>query len=170
MNVINLAKLFSITIILFIFAFLINNYLTFGGDWPGALSINKDINIYSTIQISLYFFSLFFPILLIYYYKKNLTLITIANYLQNANSFIIRSAFWAVFIIGIVDAIISLLIIEGFVEYFFGKSWNVKLSNNSFRAPYVHFPLLLIALILGYFFKSLNFFLSREFQLPTFYL
>ena len=158
MNIINLAKLFSITIILFIFAFLINNYLTFGGNWPGALSINKDINIYSTIQISLYFLSLFFPILLIYYYKKNLTLNTIANYLQNTNSFIIRSAFWAVFIIGIVDAIISLLIIEGFVEYFFGKSWNVKLSNNSFRAPYVHFPLLFFALILGYFFKSLNFF------------
>ena len=158
MNILNFAKLFSITIILFIFAFLINNYLTFGGNWPGALSINKDINIYSTIQISLYFLSLFFPILLIYYYKKNLTLNTIANYLQNTNSFIIRSAFWAVFIIGIVDAIISLLIIEGFVEYFFGKSWNVKLSNNSFRAPYVHFPLLFFALILGYFFKSLNFF------------
>ena len=158
MNIINLAKLFSITIILFIFAFLINNYLTFGGNWPGAFSINKDINIYSTIQISLYFLSLFFPILLIYYYKKNLTLNTIANYLQNTNSFIIRSAFWAVFIIGIVDAIISLLIIEGFIEHFFGKSWNVKLSNNSFRAPYVHFPLLFFALILGYFFKSLNFF------------
>ena len=38
------------------------------------------------------------------------------------------------------------------------KSWNVKLSNNSFRAPFVHFPLLFFALILGYFFKSLNFF------------
>ena len=60
MNIINLAKIFSITIILFIFAFLINNYLTFGGNWPGALSINKDINIYSTIQISLYFLSFFF--------------------------------------------------------------------------------------------------------------
>ena len=58
----------------------------------------------------------------------------------------------------LINLIISLLIIEGFVEYFFGKSWNVKLSNNSFRAPYVHFPLLLFALILGYFFKSLNFF------------
>ena len=80
------------------------------------------------------------------------------NFFENTNGYIIRSAFWAVFIIGIVDAVISLLIIEGFIELFFGKSWNVKLSNNSFRAPFVHFPLLLIALILGYFFKSLNFF------------
>ena len=41
---------------------------------------------------------------------------------------------------------------------FFGKSWNIKFSNNSFRAPYIHFPLLFISLFLGYYFKKLNFF------------
>ena len=158
MNTLNFAKIFSIAIVLFVFSFLINNYLTFGGNWPGALSINKNINIFSSIQISLYFFSLLFPIFLVYFYKKDISLTSIADFFDNTNSYIIRFAFWAVFIIGIVDAIISLLIIEGFIEHFFGKSWNVKLSNNSFRAPYVHFPLLFIALILGYFFKSLNFF------------
>ena len=158
MNTLNFAKIFSIAIVLFVFSFLINNYLTFGGNWPGALSINKNINIFSSIQISLYFFALLFPIFLVYFYKKDISLTSIADFFDNTNSYIIRFAFWAVFIIGIVDAIISLLIIEGFIEHFFGKSWNVKLSNNSFRAPYVHFPLLFFALILGYFFKSLNFF------------
>ena len=158
MNTLNFAKIFSIAIVLFVFSFLINNYLTFGGNWPGALSINKNINIFSSIQISLYFFALLFPIFLVYFYKKDISLTNIADFFDNTNSYIIRFAFWAVFIIGIVDAIISLLIIEGFIEHFFGKSWNVKLSNNSFRAPYVHFPLLFFALILGYFFKSLNFF------------
>ena len=158
MNTLNFAKIFSIAIVLFVFSFLINNYLTFGGNWPGALSINKNINIFSSIQISLYFFALLFPIFLVYFYKKDISLTTIADFFDNTNSYIIRFAFWAVFIIGIVDAVISLLIIEGFIEHFFGKSWNVKLSNNSFRAPYVHFPLLFFALILGYFFKSLNFF------------
>ena len=158
MKTLNFAKIFSIAIVLFVFSFLINNYLTFGGNWPGALSINKNINIFSSIQISLYFFALLFPIFLVYFYKKDISLTNIADFFDNTNSYIIRFAFWAVFIIGIVDAIISLLIIEGFIEHFFGKSWNVKLSNNSFRAPYVHFPLLFFALILGYFFKSLNFF------------
>ena len=158
MNTLNFAKIFSIAIVLFVFSFLINNYLTFGGNWPGALSVNKNINIFSSIQISLYFFALLFPIFLVYFYKKDISLTGIADFFDNTNSYIIRFAFWAVFIIGIVDAIISLLIIEGFIEHFFGKSWNVKLSNNSFRAPYVHFPLLFFALILGYFFKSLNFF------------
>ncbi|MFL2543972.1 MAG: TRAP transporter small permease subunit [Alphaproteobacteria bacterium] len=158
MNTLNFAKIFSIAIVLFVFSFLINNYLTFGGNWPGALAINKNINIFSSIQISLYFFALFFPIYLIYFYKKDISLTAIADFFDNTNGYIIRFAFWAVFIIGVVDAIISLLIIEGFIEHFFGKSWNVKLSNNSFRAPFVHFPLLFFALILGYIFKSLNFF------------
>ena len=158
MNTLNLAKIFSIAIVLFVFSFLINNYLTFAGNWPGALSVNKNINIFSSIQISLYFFALLFPVFFIYFYKKDISLSAIADFFDKTNGYIIRFAFWAVFIIGIVDAIISLLIIEGFIEHFFGKSWNVKLSNNSFRAPYVHFPLLFFALILGYFFKSLNFF------------
>ncbi len=158
MNTVNLAKLFSISVILIVFVFLINNYLTFGGDWPGAFSIKNDLNIYSSIQFSLYLFAIFLSIFFVFFYKKNLSLIKIADFFENTNGYIIRSAFWGVFIIGIVDALISLLIIEGFIEYFFGKSWNVKFSNNSFRAPFVHFPLLLIALVLGYFFKSLNFF------------
>ncbi|MBT3777339.1 MAG: TRAP transporter small permease subunit [Pelagibacteraceae bacterium] len=61
-------------------------------------------------------------------------------------------------IIGIIDAVISLLIIEGFIEHFFGKSWNVKFSNNSFRAPYIHFPLMFVAILLAFIFKSLNFY------------
>ncbi len=158
MSTLNFAKLFSISIVLFVFAFLINNYLTFGGNWPGALSISENFNIYSSMQISLYFFALFFPLYLIYFYKKKITLINIADFFDNINGYIVRFAFWSVLIIGIIDAIISLLIIEGFIEYFFGKSWNVKLSNNTFRAPYVHFPLLFVALFLAYIFKSLNFF------------
>ncbi len=158
MNTLNFAKIFSIAIVLFVFSFLINNYLTFGGNWPGALAIKTNINIFSSIQISLYFFALLFPVCLIYFYKNEISLSAIANFFDNTNAYIIRFAFWAVFIIGIVDAIISLLIIEGFIEHIFGKSWNVKLSNNSFRAPYVHFPLLFFALILGYFFKSVNFY------------
>ena len=50
------------------------------------------------------------------------------------------------------------MIIEGFLEDLIGREWNIKLSNNSFRAPYVHFPLLLISLFFASYFKSLNFY------------
>ena len=102
MNTVNFAKLFSISVILIVFVFLINNYLTFGGDWPGAFSIKNDLNIYSSIQFSLYLFAIFLSIFFVYFYKKELSLIKIADFFDNTNGYIIRSAFWGVFIIGIV--------------------------------------------------------------------
>ena len=157
MNITNIFKFLSISLILIVFAFLINNYLTFAGDWPGPFSIYDSANIYSSIQFFLYVFAFIIPIILINYYK-NLDNLTLANNFEKLNDYIIRFGFWSVLIIGIVDAIISFLIIEGFLEQLLGKSWNIKFSNNSFRAPYVHFPLLFMSLIVAYYFKALNFY------------
>ena len=109
------------------------------------------------IQFLLYVLAIILPILYIYT-NQDLDNLKLANNLENLNGFIIRFGFWSVFIIGIIDAIISLLIIEGFLEQLIGKSWNIKFSNNSFRAPYVHFPLLFLSLIFAHYFKSLNFY------------
>ena len=157
MNIINISKFVSISLILIVAAFLINNYLTFAGDWPGAFTLDQSINIYSLIQILLYIFAILAP--LVFVYKNNhLSNLILADDLEKINDFIIRFGFWSVFIIGIVDAVISFLIIEGFLELLLGKSWSIKFSNNTFRAPYVHFPLLFISLFIAYYFKSLNFY------------
>ena len=75
MNTFSLAKFFSVGIVLYVFAFLINNYLTFGGDWPGAFSITNDLNIYSILQFSLYLIAILFPIYIVFLYKQNFTII-----------------------------------------------------------------------------------------------
>ena len=111
MNTFSLAKFFSVGIVLYVFAFLINNYLTFAGDWPGAFSIKNDLNIYSIFQFSLYLIAILFPIYIVFFSKQNFTIIRLADFLQGLNEYIIRFAFWSVLIIGVVDAIISLLII-----------------------------------------------------------
>ena len=156
MNLTNFTKIFSLSLILIVFSFLINNYLTFAGEWPGPLSITEEINVFSATQIGLYFLSILIPV--IYFYFQDLSISDLADKLESFNDYIIRFAFWSVFIIGIVDAIISFLIIEGFLEQIAGKSWNIKFSNNSFRAPYIHFPLLFISLFLALIYKNLNFF------------
>ena len=156
MNLTNFTKIFSLSLILIVFSFLINNYLTFAGEWPGPFSITEEINFFSTTQISLYFLSILIPA--IYFYFQDLSISDLADKLESFNNYIIRFAFWSVFIIGIVDAIISFLIIEGFLQQILGKSWNIKFSNNSFRAPYIHFPLLFISLFLALIYKNLNFF------------
>jgi TRAP-type mannitol/chloroaromatic compound transport system permease small subunit len=156
MNLTYFTKIFSLSLILIVFSFLINNYLTFAGEWPGPLSITEEINFFSLTQTGLYFLSILIPV--IYFYFQDLSISDLADKLESFNDYIIRFAFWSVFIIGIVDAIISFLIIEGFLEQIAGKSWNIKFSNNSFRAPYIHFPLLFISLFLALIYKSLNFF------------
>tara|TARA_A100001011_G_scaffold11230_1_gene12331 strand:- start:169 stop:1089 length:921 start_codon:yes stop_codon:yes gene_type:complete len=157
MNIINISKFISISLILIVAAFLINNYLTFAGDWPGAFTLDQSINIYSLIQILLYIFAILAPLVFVFK-NKHLSNLILADDLEKINDFIIRFGFWSVFIIGIVDAVISFLIIEGFLEFLLGKSWSIKFSNNTFRAPYVHFPLLFISLFIAYYFKSLNFY------------
>ena len=157
MNIINISKFISISLILIVAAFLINNYLTFAGDWPGAFTLDQSINIYSLIQILLYVFAILAPLVFVFK-NKHLSNLILADDLEKINDFIIRFGFWSVFIIGIVDAVISFLIIEGFLELLLGKSWSIKFSNNTFRAPYVHFPLLFISLFIAYYFKSLNFY------------
>ena len=157
MNIINISKFISISLILIVAAFLINNYLTFAGDWPGAFTLDQSINIYSLIQILLYIFAILAPLVFVFK-NKHLSNLILADDLEKINNFIIRFGFWSVFIIGIVDAVISFLIIEGFLEFLLGKSWSIKFSNNTFRAPYVHFPLLFISLFIAYYFKSLNFY------------
>ena len=101
MNITNISKFFSISLILVVFAFLINNYLTFAGDWPGPFTLNQSINIYSSIQFLLYVFAIIFPIIFINY-NKNLDNLTLANNLEKLNDYIIRFGFWSVLIIGIV--------------------------------------------------------------------
>ena len=157
MNTSNISKYLSLSLVFIVFAFLINNYLTFAGNWPGPLSFINSINFYSSFQFLLYVLAVTTPMLFIYL-NKDLDNLTLANDLEKFNGFIIRFGFWSVFIIGIIDAFISLIIIEGFLEQLLGKSWHIKFSNNSFRAPFVHFPLLFISLIFAYYFKSLNFY------------
>ena len=47
MNISNISKFFSICLILIVFAFLVNNYLTFAGDWPIKIKqIEKNLEIF----------------------------------------------------------------------------------------------------------------------------
>ena len=158
MNLSYIAKILSIWTITIVFAFLINNYLTYAGDWPGPLSFYNSFNIFNLTQLLIYLVAILFPLLFLNLYGNNYSLSELADIFEGINGYIIRFGFWSVLIIGIIDAIISFLIIEGFLEELIGRTWNIKLSNNSFRAPYVHFPLLFISLFFASYFKSLNFY------------
>ncbi len=72
-------------------------------------------------------------------------------------AYIIRAAYWAVLLIGLIDMLISFLRVEGFLEFFIGKYLTIQLGRPTFRGIYVHYPLLATALVIAWFTRSLGF-------------
>jgi len=71
-----------------------------------------------------------------------------------AGAYLIRAAFWGVFLIGLCDALISFLRVEDLLEIITGKALAIELGKPRFRGMYVHYPLLAAALLIAAFSKS----------------
>ena len=167
-----LIRIFSYSILALTLVFLINNVLTVWFDWPGVKKLfahyelfgfkklNKPleglaINL-SYIQLLFYFVSL---IGVIFFVLKSIkqTLQTDSEILTKITAYIVRSSFWAVLIVGVADFLISFMVVEKFIEPILGETLKVKLVIPSFRITFVHFPLILISFVIGYFTRSVGF-------------
>jgi len=167
---INSLRVFSWSIIFLTFTFLINNILNFWFDWPGVDKFFANYNFFfekknnfssietykSWIQFLIYLFSIIISFIYVRTFNK-INLQQDSEYLNQLSAYIIRSAFWAVFIIGIVDMILSFLRVEDLLLPIFGKDLAMDLGRANFRGTYIHFPLIIISFIIGYFYKSLGF-------------
>ena len=71
-------------------------------------------------------------------------------------AFIVRAAFWSMFLIGIADAVLSFLRVEGFLPLFVGDDMTIKLGLSKFRGQYVHLPLMALSCIIALFTRSLS--------------
>ena len=165
-------RVLSYSILAFTFIFLANNVLTVWFEWPGLKQLfahhgifgfkklntplEGDVINLSFIQLSFYFISF---IAVIYYVLKsiNQTLETDAKILTNITAYIVRSSFWAVLIVGIVDFLISFLVVEKLVAPIFNEDIKVNLVIPTFRITFIHFPLILISFVIGYFTRSVGF-------------
>jgi TRAP-type mannitol/chloroaromatic compound transport system permease small subunit len=143
--------------------FLINNYLTFWQGWPGEGAIlreGSDKNNISLIkawfQISAYPISVF---LAAFHVSRtfNENLRSDSDRISSINTFIIRAAFFAVFYIGLADALISFLRVEGLLPVIFGNELAINLGKSLYRGPVLHMPLIAVAIITAVFSRSLGF-------------
>ena len=167
-----LIRIFSFSILAITFVFLINNVLTIWFDWPGIKQLFSNYGLFgfkklskplegsvltfSFIQLFFYFISV---LLVIFYVFKsiNRTLESDAEILTKFTAYIIRSSFWAVLIVGLADFIVSLMVVEKLVEPILGETLKVKLVIPTFRITFVHFPLILISFVIGYFTRTVGF-------------
>ena len=165
-------RVFSYSILATTFVFLINNVLTVWFDWPGVKNLFSHYGLFGFKKLSkplsdsvlnFAFLQLFFylisVLLVIFYVNRSIkqTLTADSEILSKITAYIIRSSFWAVLIVGIADLIISFLVVEKLVEPLFGEYLKIKLVVPAFRITFVHFPLILLSFVVGYFTRSVGF-------------
>jgi len=158
-----LVRLFGWAILSSMVVFLINNYLTFWHGWPGEgapLEIesgNKSVYMhFAWLQFAAYPVGVALATLYVLLtFNKNLR--SDSKRISNINTFLIRAAFFAVFYVGLVDASISFLRVEGFLPAIFGDEMATNLGKSLYRGPVLHMPLIGIAIITAIFSSSLGF-------------
>lgn len=156
----NIIRTLSYSVIAFIFSYLINNILTVWYNWPGVLKLFTELTSteksLSFFQLFIYFISIILVIIYILKTKKQ-KLDKDSKILSSISAYLIRSAFWAVFILGIVDLLISFLAVEKFLEVIFNENVKFKLIAPSFRITYIHLPIILASFVIGYFTRTTGF-------------
>jgi len=165
-------RVFSYSILATTFVFLINNVLTVWFDWPGVKNLFSHYGLFGFKKLSkplsdsvlnFAFLQLFFYLisifLAIFYVNRSIkqTLTADSEILNKITAYIIRSSFWAVLIVGIADLIISFMVVEKLVEPLFGEYLKNKLAIPAFRISFIHFPLILLSFVVGYFTRSVGF-------------
>lgn len=150
-------------------AFVANNFVTHIFDLPslsGTLSL-LGINFFDSVSKSYtplnyiigiiqslsYILAILFPISVFFNKSRSRD----SKLLSSFSETIISSAFWAVMLIGIVDASISFVRIEGFLPNLFGEDLALSLGKPAFRGTFVHIPLLFIAIVIGILRRGFDF-------------
>lgn len=163
---------FALSIVGLGFLFVANNYLIFWQDWPGVSNLfahqgwfgfdalREPLSGLSLtlgwIQLASYL-ALVLAIIVFVVSTPQRLMHTEAARLGAIAAYIVRAAFWAVFIVGLGDAILSFLRVEGFLGYFVGAELEQKLGLSHFRGTFFHMPLIGLACVIAYFRKTLGF-------------
>jgi TRAP-type mannitol/chloroaromatic compound transport system permease small subunit len=137
-------------------AFVINNALIVGWGYPGATAVLSDFSLQALINAGVYAVCLlgaaYFVISTPY---RSLRLDSLK--IHNFNAYIIRACFWAVLLCGIVDAVIALGRVEGFLPGIVGADIASNLGRAQYVGPYVHIPLILLGMVVAVFSRTLGF-------------
>jgi TRAP-type mannitol/chloroaromatic compound transport system permease small subunit len=157
-------------VLAFTLAFLINNVLTVWVDWPGVKKIfshyelfgfkqkalqGSELN-YGYLQIGIYLICIAGVIL--YVFKTySQTLEHDSEILSKFSAYLVRSSFWAVFLVGVADFIISFMVVERLWEAIFSPEVKAFMVKAPERITFIHFPIILGSFIIGYFTKSVGF-------------
>ena len=113
----------------------------FGGDGR--------IDVLVVLQAASYVFCVLAAAVFVLRTNENRTLRDDSSALNDIAAYIIRAAFWAVLLIGLTDALISFLRVEGMLEGIVGSEMDNSLARARIRGLYVHMPLIVIGALIA---------------------
>jgi TRAP-type mannitol/chloroaromatic compound transport system permease small subunit len=150
--------------------FVINNFLIFGVDAPGlinTLRLGDALGVAQPKQgynIALVLLGIVQTVVVglavayvVWHCRKTSDLRRDANWMDSTSAYIVRLAFWGVLLVGLADAVLSFLRVEGLHTVLFGDASGAAIALPSQRGFFVHIPLILLAGLIALKDKSVSF-------------
>ena len=154
-----------------VFLYLINNYLVFWQEMPGTYGLALHYGWFGLeaiplaegkvglgwLQLIVYLAIIGASIGYAVKTSSSRTLEDDSIRFATLSAFIVRFSFWTVMLIGLVDMLISLLRVEGLLEYIVGEWLTNQLGRSIFRGTWVHYPLVFVSFFVALKWKKITF-------------
>lgn len=166
-------RVFALSMVALALLFVLNNYLTYWWNWTGVTALFAQLGWFGLepaakalsggalalgwVQLLFYIVPVAGLVALVWRTKSR-TLRADSAMLTATATYLVRGAFWAVLLVGAVDAFISFSRIEGFLPQIVGDALTQDLGRSSFRGTYVHYPLIALGFGIAAFTRTLGFF------------
>ena len=151
-------RFFAWSVVLLTGVYTLNCYLTFWQEWPGILALlnpNPSHVVFAVLQLGFYVAAV--GMALAYVWKRDRPLRDESETLNGVVTYIVRAAFFAVLLVGLVDMVISFIRVENLLPAVVGSALAEQLGRPNFRGPYVHIPLMALALVIAAFKRDIGF-------------
>lgn len=162
-----LIRVFASILTATVLMYLVSRFLIYWHDWP---SLSATVQSFTSTGSALEGSQSYKGILLLLAYMVTFMLLALyikrhpdrslnndAQTYKKLSYFIVRAAFWAVFLIGFADAVLSFLRVEEFLIPVFGEELANSFDQAISRGRLVHYPLLALSLVIAWFSRSLGF-------------
>jgi len=163
----NSTRVFARFLVGTVLLYLVSRFFIFWHGWPdlsetfqGLFSSETTLEgnkLYQGIALIMLYIAAFVLMFLSVKRNPGVSLSEDASKYQALSYYIIRAAFWSVFLVGLADAIISLMRVEEVLVSVVGEETAQMLGQSTQRGLYLHYPLIALGFIIAAFSRSLGF-------------
>lgn len=155
---VQITRTFGWSMMALLAAFLLNNYLVMAMGWPGITAFTGDGEGSAMAWASIGVYAVALAAAVVWSATtKGTPLRTDSERISKFNAYLVRSAFWGVMLVGVADATISFVRVEGMLAGLVGEELATQLGRPNFRGPNIHVPLLFAGLAIGAITRGLGF-------------